>query len=47
MVDRGRPAGAKVGHRKLAGVPKAEVAGLSNEKATETSGTRLPSSEPI
>ena len=32
MVDRGRPAGAKVGHRKLAGVPKAEVAGLSNEK---------------
>ena len=47
MVDRRRPAGAKFGHRKLAGVPKAEVAGLSNEKVTETSGTRLPSSEPI
>ena len=43
----GRTAGAKVGHRKLTGVPKAEVAGLSNEKVTETSGTRLPSSEPI
>ena len=42
----GRPAGAKVGHRKLTRVPKAEVAGLSNEKIAETSGTRLPSSEP-
>ena len=39
----GRPAGAKVGHRKLAGVPKAEVAGLPNAKLTETSGTRCPS----
>ena len=42
----GRPAGAKVGHRKLAGVPKAEVVGLPNEKVTETSETRLPSSGP-
>ena len=33
-------------HRKLTGVPKAEVAGLSNKKVAETSGTRLPSSEP-
>jgi hypothetical protein len=43
---RRRPAGAKIGHRKLTGVPKAEVAGLFNEKVAETSGTRLPRSGP-
>ena len=37
-VDRGRNAGAKVVHRKLTGVPKVEVASLSNEKVAETSG---------
>ena len=37
---------ARVGHPKLAEVPRAEVAGPSNEKTTETPGTRLPSSEP-
>ena len=31
----------RLGHRKLAGVPKAEVAGLSNEKVTEILGTGL------
>jgi hypothetical protein len=44
--SRGRAAGAKVGHRKLTGVPEAEVAGLSNEKVTETSETRLPNLDP-
>ena len=40
-VGRGRPTGAKVVHRKLTGVPKAEVAGLSKEKVTETLGDRI------
>jgi hypothetical protein len=44
--SRGRAAGAKVGHRKLTGAPEAEVAGLSNEKVTETSETRLPNLDP-
>ena len=38
MVDRRRPARRQVGHRKLAGVPKAEVVGLSKEKVTEIFG---------
>ena len=44
-VNRCRSQGK--GHRKLTEVPKAEVAGLPNEKVAETLETRLPSSEPI
>ena len=47
MVDRGRPAGAKVGHRKLAGYPRPRWRGCRTRKSRKPLGTRLPSSEPI
>jgi len=46
-VDTGTPCRSKGGYCKLTEVSKVEVAGLSNEKATEILETRLPSSEPI